>query len=182
MAVSWSKRPEPPMKRLTLMRHGDARWKDAGLTDFERPLSRRGTAAAEAMARRLLELELVPELMLVSPARRAQQTAEIVARELSIPARRVVPEEKLYLAAARDLLQAVRETGPRISHLLMIAHNPGVSELVGLLVPKNSRGGLGTAAVCSIAFDAPSWGTLGPETVTQVQHERPPGRLFGLLG
>ena len=46
------------MKRLTLMRHADARWKDAGISDLERPLNRRGTTAAEAMARRLLELEL----------------------------------------------------------------------------------------------------------------------------
>jgi phosphohistidine phosphatase len=169
------------MKRLTLMRHGDARWKDAGLSDIERPLNRRGTTAAEAMARRLLELELVPDLMLVSPARRTQQTAEIVARELSIPARRVVREEKLYLAPAIDLLEVARETGPRISHLLLIAHNPGVSELVALLVPEGGKSGLATAAVCSIAFNAPGWSALGPETVTQVQHETPPGRLFGLL-
>ena len=169
------------MKRLTLMRHGDARWKDAGLKDIERPLNRRGTAAAEAMARRLLELELVPELLLVSPARRTQQTAEIVARGLSIPARRVVREEKLYLAAAIDLLQVVHETGPRISHLLLIAHNPGVSELAAMLVPEGSKSGLATAAVCSIAFNAPGWSALGPQTVTQVLHESPPGGLFGLF-
>jgi phosphohistidine phosphatase len=169
------------MKRLTLMRHGDARWKDAGLSDLERPLNRRGSAAAETMARRLLELELVPDLMLVSPARRTQQTGEIVARELSIPARRVVREERLYLAAVGDLLQVVRETGPRISHLLLIAHNPGISELAGLLVPKGTQPGLASAAVCSIAFDAADWNALAPERVTQVQHESPPGRLFGLF-
>ena len=169
------------MKRLTLMRHGDARWKDAGLSDLDRPLNRRGSAAAETMARRLLELELVPDLMLVSPARRTQQTGEIVARELSIPARRVVREERLYLAAVGDLLQVVRETGPRISHLLLIAHNPGISELAGLLVPKGTEAGLSSAAVCSIAFDAADWNALGPDCVTQVQHESPPGRLFGLF-
>ncbi|MBV8910737.1 MAG: histidine phosphatase family protein [Gammaproteobacteria bacterium] len=169
------------MKRLTLMRHGDARWKDAGLSDLERPLNRRGSAAAETMARRLLELELVPDLMLVSPARRTQQTAEIVARELSIPARRVVREERLYLAAMGDLLQVVRDTGPRISHLLLIAHNPGISELAGLLVPKGTQAGLASAAVCSIAFEAEDWNALGPECVKQVHQESPPGRLFGLF-
>ena len=70
------------MKRLTLMRHADARWQDAGLSDLERPLNRRGTAAAETMARRLLELALVPQLLLVSPARRTQQTGEILAQVL----------------------------------------------------------------------------------------------------
>ena len=71
------------------MRHADARWKDAALSDLERPLNRRGTNAAESMARRLLELEFIPDLVLVSPARRTQQTAEILARELALPARRV---------------------------------------------------------------------------------------------
>jgi phosphohistidine phosphatase len=169
------------LKRLTLMRHGDARWKDTGTPDLERPLNRRGTAAAEAMARRLLELELVPDLMLVSPAQRAQQTAEIVARELSVPARRVVREEKLYLAAARDLLQVVKSAGPRIGHLMLIAHNPGVSELVQLLVPKGGGSGLAAAAVCSIAFSSASWDAIAAEDVTGVQRESPPRRLFGLF-
>jgi phosphohistidine phosphatase len=170
------------VKRLTLMRHGDARWKDPGLPDLERPLSRRGTAAAEAMARRLLELELIPDLMLASPARRTRQTAEIVARELSIPARRVLHDERLYLAAAGDLLQVVQSTGPRIAHLLMIAHNPGVSELMQLLAPQQGGAGLATAAVCSIAFEAASWEGIGPDTVSDVQRYSPPGRLFGLFG
>jgi phosphohistidine phosphatase len=169
------------MKRLTLMRHGDARWKDQGLSDFDRPLNRRGTAAAETMARRLLELQFVPDLMLVSPARRTQQTGEIVARELSIPARRVVREERLYLARAGDLLQVVRDTGPRISHLLLVGHNPGISELAALLVAERSKGGLASAAICSIAFEAPGWDALTPEAVTQVHNESPPGRLFGLF-
>ncbi len=170
------------MKRLTLMRHADARWKDADVSDLERPLNRRGCAAAEAMARRLLELELVPDLLLVSPARRAQQTADIVARELSLPARRVVREEALYLASATDLLKVVQGTGPRVAHLLLVAHNPGVSELVQLLVPHGSAGGLATAAVCSIAFDTTHWTAIGVAAVTDVQRETPAKRLFGLFG
>jgi phosphohistidine phosphatase len=169
------------MKRLTIMRHADARWNDPGTPDIERPLNRRGTAAAEAMARRLLQLELVPDLLLASPAQRTQQTAAIVARELSLPARRVLREDALYLASAPDLLKLVQGTGPRVAHLLVIAHNPGVSELAQLLLPKKDGVGLATAAVCSIAFDATSWRTIGSAAVTDVTHEKPPTRLFGLL-
>lgn len=169
------------MKRLTLMRHADARWNDPGLSDLERPLNRRGATAAESMARRLLELELVPDLLLASPALRTQQTADIVARELSLAPRRVLREEALYLASAPDMLRLVQRTGPRIAHLLVIAHNPGVSELVHLLIPKRGVPALATGAVCSIAFDAKEWTAIGPATVTDVQHEKPPTRLFGLL-
>ena len=170
------------MKRLTLMRHADARWNDPAITDLERPLNRRGTAAAQAMARRLLDLELVPDLLLASPARRTQQTADIVARELSLPARRVRREEALYLASAADMLKLVYGTGPRVAHLLLVAHNPGVSELAQLLLRQHSTAGLATAALCSIAFDAAHWAAIDSAAVTDVQREKPPARLFGLLG
>ncbi|HZC85649.1 MAG TPA: histidine phosphatase family protein [Steroidobacteraceae bacterium] len=171
------------MKRLTLMRHADARWQDAKLSDLERPLNRRGSVAAEAMAKRLLELELVPDLLLVSPARRTRQTGEIVARQLSLPARLVMSEEALYLASAADLLKAVQATGPRVQHLLVIAHNPGVSELVQQLVPEAEAGGLGTAALCSMAFETPHWTAIGVAAVQDVLRETPRARgLFGLFG
>ena len=170
------------MKRLTLMRHAEARWKDAGLSDLERPLNRRGTAAAEAMARRLLELQLVPDLVLVSPALRTRQTAEIVARGLSVPARRVLHEEALYLASAGDVLKVVQAIGPRVAHLLVVAHNPGVSELVQLLVPEAEASGLPTAAVCSISFDTTHWTAVGVAAVRDVQREAPSRGLFGLFG
>ena len=170
------------MKRLTLMRHADARWNDPAISDLERPLNRRGIGAAQAMARRLLELELIPDLLLTSPARRTRQTADIVARELSLPARRVRHEDALYLASAADMLKLVHATGPRVAHLLVVAHNPGVSELVQQLLQQRGTAGMATAAVCSIAFDATHWSAIASAAVTDVQREKPPARLFGLLG
>ena len=168
------------MKRLTVMRHADARWKDAGTDDFARPLNRRGMAGAEAMAKRLLELELVPDRLLASTARRAEQTADIVARELSLSIRHVQREEALYLASAADMLKLIQDTGPRIAHLMVIAHNPGASDLIHLLVPRGGISTLSTAACCSIVFDVEDWRAIGAQAVKQVQHEAPPSRLWGL--
>lgn len=169
------------MKRLTVMRHADARWKDPGTDDFARPLNRRGLSGAEAMARRLLELELVPDRLLASTARRAEQTADIVARELSLSVRHVQREERLYLASAADMLRLIRETGPRIAHLMVIGHNPGASDLIHLLVPRGGISTLTTAAVCSMVFDTDQWQAIGPDSVKEVHHQAPPSRLFGLL-
>jgi phosphohistidine phosphatase len=170
------------VRRLTVMRHADARWNDPRTGDFARPLNRRGIAGAEAMARRLLALELVPDRLLASTARRAEQTADIVARELSLSVRNVLREETLYLANAADLLKIVQGTGPRIAHLMLIAHNPGASDLIHMLVPRGGIATLTTAAVCTIVFETDHWHTIRPEAVTGVQHEAPPSRLFGLLG
>jgi phosphohistidine phosphatase len=170
------------VKRLTLMRHADARWQDSAVSDLERPLNRRGMAAAEAMARRLLERALVPELLLVSPARRTQQTGEILARVLSLAPRLVISDEALYLASAADLLRVVQASGPRVGHLLVVAHNPGVSELVQQLVPEAEASGLATAALCSIAFECEHWTAIGVAAVRDVMRETPPARgIFKLF-
>jgi phosphohistidine phosphatase len=168
------------VKRLTLMRHADAQWKDPEMTDFDRPLNRRGNSEAEAISRRLVELNLIPTMLLISSARRAQQTADIVARELGVAARLVRREEALYLAAAVDVLGIVRATGPRIPHLMIIGHNPGITEAANLLAPATHTEDLATAAICSLTFDARTWTGVCAKTVRQVQSESPPSRLFAL--
>ena len=169
------------MKRLTLMRHADARWKDSDVSDLERPLNRRGASDAETMARRLAEHGLVPELILASPARRTQQTAEILARVFAAGAPRVVREETLYLASAAEILRMAQATGPRIGHLLLVAHNPGVSELMQMLLPQTEPPGLAAAGLCSIEFGCEAWEALGPGTVRSAVRETPPTGLFGLF-
>ncbi|HEY8507157.1 MAG TPA: histidine phosphatase family protein, partial [Steroidobacteraceae bacterium] len=86
------------MKRLTLVRHGNADWKDSSVADFDRTLNRRGTGESEAIARRLLEQDLMPDLLVASAARRTTQTAEVLAREFGMSTRRVHRDEQLYLA------------------------------------------------------------------------------------
>jgi phosphohistidine phosphatase len=163
------------------MRHGDALWKDPEIADFVRPLNRRGNSESEAMGRRLTELALIPDLIMASPARRAQQTAEIVARELALPARSVRFEETLYLAGAQEILRLARAIGPRVPHLMIVGHNPGISELASLLAPVADVGGLATAALCTITFDTEKWSAVGPKLARDVINESPPSRLFSLF-
>ncbi len=169
------------MKRLTLMRHGNAEWKDAEIADFERPLTRRGTSEAEAMARRLGELGLVPTLLVTSTARRAQTTAEIVARELGILSRRLRSEEALYLATASDVLQLLKATGPRIPHLMIIGHNPGLSEVGRQLGPALGDLDLSTGAMCSMTFETRAWTGIDASTLRDSQHEAPSVGLFRMF-
>ena len=168
------------MKRLTLMRHANAQWKDPQISDFDRPLNRRGSSEAEAMSRRLMELHLIPTLLLTSSARRAQQTADIVARELGVAARNTRREESLYLAPAVDILRLVHRTGPRIPHLMIVGHNPGITEIVNFLAPALSIEDLATAAVCTLTFDSRTWAAVEPGNLRDSQSESPPTRLFAL--
>jgi phosphohistidine phosphatase len=123
----------------------------------------------------------VPDLLLASPARRAQQTAETIARKLELPPRRVKTAEHLYLAPPDDILTLVRATGPRVQHLGIVGHNPGISELAKLLGPVDAViVELVTGAACTLTFPMRSWSAIAPPAARAVQYE-PPSKLFGLF-
>jgi phosphohistidine phosphatase len=162
------------------MRHANAQWKDPQIADFDRPLNRRGNSEAEAMSRRLMELKLIPTILLASSALRAQQTADIVARELGVAARNRRSEESLYLAPAADILRVVQMTGPRIPHLMIVGHNPGITEVANHFAPKRRIEDLATAAVCTLTFDSRHWADVVAENMRDSLSESPPARLFAL--
>ena len=62
------------MKTLLLMRHAKSSWDNPGLRDFDRPLNERGLKAAPLMGRYLRAQGIAPDLIVSSPAQRAQQT------------------------------------------------------------------------------------------------------------
>ena len=69
-----------------------------------------------------------PERILSSPAVRALATATIFARELGVPAAKVQQDERLYLAGPKDMLKVVHELGGNMPHLMIVGHNPGITE------------------------------------------------------
>ena len=150
------------MKRLTLVRHAHATWKDPQPSDFERPLTRRGQSEAAVLGQLLLRAKLVPELLVSSGAQRARQTAEILARELSLPSNALRFEESLYLAEAAHILEIAKSPGPRLGHLMIVGHNPCLSELARLLAPRADIPEMETATACSMTFDVNDWQDIEP--------------------
>ena len=168
------------MKRLTLVRHAHAKVKYV-VTDFERPLSRRGKTEAKETALAFLKQGLVPDLLLASPAKRTAQTAEILAGELKVPARHVLRDELLYLASADVLLSAIQATGPRIKHLMIIGHNPGISVLASAFAPGAELGEFTTAAACTLEFEARTWSAVNVGSAKTAERNGRASFLFGFF-
>src|SRR5690242_18311036 len=116
------------MKHLVLLRHAAAERESPGLKDFDRPLSDRGLQEAPEAARRFATAAPIPDLLLSSPARRALETARIFARVLKYPLRRLATDKRLYLAVAPELLAVVRDTDNSIERLMLVGHNPGLTD------------------------------------------------------
>jgi phosphohistidine phosphatase len=76
---------------------------------------------------------LLPDFTVVSTARRARQTWELVRPAFG---RDIVEhdEPRIYEASASAILDVVRETGPDVHTLLVVGHNPGLHELALKLI------------------------------------------------
>ena len=145
------------MRELFLMRHAKSSWDDPTLADFDRPLNGRGREDAPLMGRFLKKSGIKPDLIVSSPARRAKKTARIVAEELGYDKDKIRFVEGVYEASLQSLIYTVCGFPDEAKRVLLVGHNPGMSELANALgdvvidhVP--------TAGVVGIAFDTRRWG------------------------
>lgn len=92
------------VKTLHLLRHAKSSWKQPELADHDRPLSKRGRRAADAMAHRFAELD-TPDFVLCSTALRTRQTLE----RISLKPAKVVLAEAIYGGGSRELMQLLSD-------------------------------------------------------------------------
>lgn len=148
------------MKQLVLVRHAKSDWSLPEQDDWDRTLNARGLRDAPEMARRLRGRRIRPARILTSPAVRAIATATIMARELRVSPSLITPEERLYLASPADLLAVVRELGGAASPLMIVGHNPGITEFANRLSADDTIDNMPTCAVFTARFDLSDWRTL----------------------
>jgi phosphohistidine phosphatase len=144
------------VKRLIVVRHAKAEKSAPRGGDFERPLAARGEEDAATMGQRLARGRIHPDAIVASPAARTLATARIIARELDFPWKEIRAEEGIYNAEAATLLDLVRGFDDRAEKVLLVGHNPGVSELAQLLV-RNFEQALPTAAVVTVDLPTDTW-------------------------
>ncbi len=114
------------MRQLLLLRHAKSAWDDPKLPDHARPLNARGRQAASAMRGVIHTLGLVPDLVLVSSARRTLQTMQALGP--FEPTTRVTPLDGLYLASADQLLEVLHAVQDSVNRVMIIGHNPGLHD------------------------------------------------------
>lgn len=119
-------------RELIVLRHAEAVPANNMLGDADRPLSPAGEAAARRVGHALGAAAWLPDQVLVSPARRAAQTAEAIAEVLKLPA--LSREPRLYEADLATLL-ALLGAAPAAARTLLVGHNPGLERLLAHLLP-----------------------------------------------
>ena len=121
------------MKRLYIIRHAKSSWKKQDLADFDRPLNKRGKHDAPLMGTQLLKINVCPDLVITSPAKRALTTAETIAEKINYPRKKIIENIQLYLADVPELLDVVRNFDESVKNAVLVGHNPGVTDFSNFL-------------------------------------------------
>ena len=140
-------------RRLILLRHGHA---EEGRDDFARRLTDAGRRAARQAGQGLAQARFTPELVLTSPAPRARETAELVARECGYE-RAPRAEQTLYLGEPSAYSSVLRALPKTLSRVLLVGHNPTLSALAREL---GKPADLRPADFVDLALEFDSWGEL----------------------
>jgi phosphohistidine phosphatase len=148
------------VRQLTLLRHAKSSWADSRLSDHDRPLANRGLRDAPRMGRRLEARGIAVDLMLTSTAVRARQTAELVDAALSRSPHAIREEPRIYLASPGELLEVLSAVEDVINALVLVGHNPGLTQLANLMLRDLALPNLPTAGVVAVDCDIDSWSAI----------------------
>lgn len=145
------------MKTLLVLRHGKSSWDHPGIADHDRPLKKRGERDAPRIGKLVRDERLIPDLILTSTAVRARRTAELVAAHGGYRGD-IVECADLYPGSSRDYTAVLNDVGDDHERVMIVAHNPGLEELVRGLTGYNER--LPTAALAWIRLPITCWNEL----------------------
>lgn len=159
------------MKTLTLVRHAKSSWGDPALADRDRPLNERGLRDVATMGQRLAQRGVKPDVLLASPATRTLTTAEHLAKALGLRHKDIVVNERLYAASASELLGVIAELGDGPERVMLVAHNPGLTDLARRFASEIKH--MPTCAVAELTFDVESWDDVATARPTRVVFDFP---------
>lgn len=169
------------MKSLTILRHAKSGWDAPVERDFDRPINARGRRGAEVIGQYARRQALAIDRIVASPAVRVAETLDIFQPAADLAAIEPLWDRRIYLASAATLLDAVREAGGDAQSLLLVGHNPGLEDLVLMLVPESGEDELRaevedklpTSALVRLEVDIDDWSALDGGTARITAFVRP---------
>lgn len=149
------------MKNLLLVRHAQAEM--MARSDMARQLTKQGITDAETLGSLFHKNDISADIIVSSPAARAQKTAQLLAHGISYDENAVVTEKLLYHAHPEEIISFIRNFDNEVKSLIIVGHNPIILETINML---------GTARVpylhagyaVKFQFDTGSWKKIGPDT------------------
>ncbi len=144
-------------RKIVIIRHAKSSWANPLQSDYDRPLNDRGLHDAPMMGERLLKQKVIPDLIIASTAKRAAQTAKLVAAAVGYEVGRIQWQDKLYHCISNVFVEVLATLDDAIRTVFIVAHNPGVSEFAGDVSSGLRIEEMPTCGVAGIELEADHW-------------------------
>ena len=158
-------------KTLILIRHAKTEQPGPGQRDFDRELTKRGLHDAPMMGERLKTAGYVPDRILSSTARRAEQTARLIADAVESDA--ISWHEDLYASSPAKMQEILYSLDDSLDTVFLVAHNPGISEFATELAAGLIHTDMPTCGVAGFLIEAERWTELPQAKKTQILSDSP---------
>lgn len=152
------------MKSLTLLRHAKTERDSVTGRDIDRRLIERGRSDSKRIGEEIRSLGLEFDRVVSSPAARAAETAQLAGLESHF-------DDRIYDAAASELLAIIQETGNEIDRLAMVGHNPGFERLASRLIGHDVE--MPTGSLMEIEVPVARWNEIDEATGRLVRFVKP---------
>ena len=158
------------MKKLIIVRHSKSSWKDLSLPDFRRPLNNRGKLDGPIMSRYLNSKINKIDFLHSSSSVRTFETSKFFISKIEF--KNIKYDDNLYHGSAQSIIGFVKNYPDEYNSVMIIAHNPGLTNLINLITDINIDN-LPTTGIAYIDFDCDSWHNISVENANLVDLKFP---------
>lgn len=164
------------VRTLDLVRHATAMENYGSQKDIDRELTAGGIRHAVILGKYLNSIGVAPKMIICSNAQRAKHTAMLLADCMHYNEETILESEDLYNASIRVLLDAINKFDDTLNHILMVAHNPGISYLVEYLTDEQV-GAMVPGGVSRLTFEG-NWGDVSQNSCNLLYYREPESLLI----
>lgn len=151
------------MKKIYFIRHAKSSWNEIGMSDFDRPLNKRGKKDLPYMAKRLKSFGVMPDLIVSSPAKRAKKTASKIAQIIGYDEDKIIYKESLYDSSYTTYRYLIDSLNDNLNEVFIIGHNPTITEVAEQLSGAILTN-IPTCAIVCIEFDVEKFKDISEES------------------
>lgn len=124
------------------------------------------------MGKRLAQQQIIPDLLLSSPAERALTTCKIIAEEIKYPIRKIKTDKTLYHAEDAEILRIIQTLDNACSCVWIFGHNPGLTDFVNLFTDADIDN-IPTCGVVACSINISTWDQAVPNNGSVIFFDYP---------
>ncbi len=147
------------MKKLILIRHAKSSWKQIHLSDFDRPLNKRGMKDAKFMSSELSNVINSVDALFSSSSNRTKLTTNFFLEKIKIDKEKIFFLDNFYHSDSDHLFNSILSLNDSYSSIIFVGHNPGFTNITNFLLG-SSYYNVPTCGIIIIEFVVNKWSLI----------------------